>query len=123
MVSKEMPEETQRILSALSYPIGIVALVVVLIAKKRENYVRYHGFQGLFFNCAWLLAYMMSIIVIKIVDTLPFVGDILSSIFGIIFGVLGIAVFVISILLAVRAYQNEKFRIPVLYELIPSNAR
>ena len=40
--------DTNKLLAALSYPIWIIALIMILTdASKNDKFVRYHGWQGL----------------------------------------------------------------------------
>jgi uncharacterized membrane protein len=96
-----------RLLAALGYPLWIPALIVVLTDMKKDPYMRYHGWQALFWGLAWLAVWV--------------VFSILTSVLWFIFlpllfllPLLWLAVLVVSIWFAVRAYNGERFEIPVV---------
>ena len=107
---KGLSEDASKILAALSYPIWIVALVTILIAKQKEKYAKYHGYQGLFWGIAMFLVYL--------VLSIPF--NILWRAQG---SLLGIAILGIEIYFAVLAYQGRTFKIPIIYNFIPASAK
>jgi len=108
-----LSEDASKILAALSYPIWIVALITILIAKPKDKYEKYHGYQGLFWGIAMFLVYL--------VLSVPMYG-IFWRTQGLV-SLLGIAILGIEIYFAVLAYQGKKFQIPVIYNLIPASAK
>lgn len=121
--SKEEPlsADTEKILSALAYPIGIIALVLVIIAKDQNKFAKFHGFQALFWNIAFYILYVViSLLVIPLalsgLWTLSWLGSLITS-------VLWLAFVILSILFAVQAYQGKAFRVPLAYGFIPASAK
>lgn len=100
----DQPDDTGRILAAIGYIFGIVALVAILIEPyKNQRFVRHHAFQAIALWIGWVLA--------SIVVALPVVGWIVGPI-------LYIALLVFAIMGAVKAFQNEEWQMPVVYGLI-----
>jgi uncharacterized membrane protein len=87
----EKKDSTDQLLYALSYPIGIVGLILIL-TKKESRDARYHGYNGLFL-----------LIVSFIINFIPILGQILW---------LGVLIY--SIVLAVEVYNGKYPVIPVL---------
>jgi len=100
-----------RLLAALSYPIWIVALVVVLTDLKRDPFLRYHGWQALFWGIAWFVLWVGLSVVGTVLSFVPFLGVLFSFLAGTL---LFLAWVVLSVLYAVRAYQGQRFEIPVV---------
>ncbi len=99
-----------RLLAALSYPIWIVALAVVLTDIKKDPFMRYHGWQALFWGLAWFVLWVG----LTVLAAVPFFG----LVFGVLAGpVLALAWLVLSVWYAVRAYQGQRFEIPVVTDL------
>ncbi len=107
-----------NVAAALGYPIGIIALILIFI-EKDNKFVRFHAIQSLL----WGLLMTIAIFVIAIV------GTIIALVAGAASGTLGWIVGVIVMLLyfawlvaclggmiysAVKAYGNEKFKLPVV---------
>jgi uncharacterized membrane protein len=99
-----------RLLAALGYPLWIPALIVVLTDMKKDPYMRYHGWQALFWGLAWLVVWVA---VSFLTSVLWFVF--LPLIF--LFPLVSLAVFGVSIWFAVRAHNGERFEIPVVTNL------
>jgi uncharacterized membrane protein len=114
-----LSQDTEKILAALGYPIWIVSLILVLIAKPENKFGKFHGLQGLFWNIfAWIVMVVVSIVLIPL-HYIPYAGWIFSGISYIIY----IAFLVISIIFAVKAYQGKVFKIPVIYGIVPAKDR
>ena len=107
-----------NVAAALGYPIGIIALILIFI-EKDNKFVRFHAIQSLL----WGLLMTIAIFVIAIV------GTIIALVAGAASGTLGWIVGIIVMLLyfawlvaclggmiysAVKAYGNEKFKLPVV---------
>lgn len=102
--STEGPSDTGKILSAIGYIIPVVALVAILIDPyKNERFVRHHAIQAL---GLWVVMFVASII-----NVLPVLGTI-------IWAVVGIAVFIVEIMGAIKAFQGEWWEVPLVYGIV-----
>lgn len=102
--STEGPSDTGKILSAIGYIIPVVALVAILIDPyKNERFVRHHAIQAL---GLWVVMFVASII-----NALPVLGTI-------IWAVIGIAVFIVEIMGAIKAFQGEWWEVPLVYGIV-----
>lgn len=96
-----------RLLAALGYPIWIVALVLVVTDLKKDPFMRYHGYQALFWGIAWFVVWVG----LSVLSFIPFLG----LLFGFLAGPVLFLVWVVaSVVYAVRAYRGEQFEIPVV---------
>jgi uncharacterized membrane protein len=103
------PDQTNRLLAALAYPIWIIALVVILTDMKKDPFMKHHGWTALFWGIAWLVIY----IALMILGNIPFLGWLLVIVTG---PLLWIAWLILSILYAVQAYNGKLVSIPVVSE-------
>lgn len=89
---------TDNLAGALSY-IPIVAIVFLLIEPYNKNsFVRFHAFQCLFTA--------LSVVAIDIVlAVIPILGWILIPF-------VGLAAFILFVVLFIKAYQGQKFKLP-----------
>ena len=100
----EGPSDTGKILAGIGYLTGIVALIAILIEPyKDEKFVRVHAFQA--------LALYVVIIAASVLNVIPILGEI-------IWLVASIAVFVFAIIGAIKAFQGQKYEMPVIYGFI-----
>jgi len=118
-----LSEDTAKILATLSYLIPIISLVTILIAKPKDKYARYHGFQALFWYIGVSVIYVASLILTFIIGLLPYIGS-LMTILGYLTGIVfWLAAYVFSIIFAIQAYQGKTFKIPLISSMIPADAR
>jgi len=83
----------------LCYLLGLITAIVFIIIEKENRYVRFHAFQSLaVFGALFVLSLVAGII--------PVVGTLVS----ILLAPVGL---ILWILLMVKAYQGERFKIPV----------
>lgn len=100
----------------LIYLIGILAIVFLLIEPYNKNkFIRFHCFQCLFF---WA-AYIAASIALTIIAVVPYIGWIISLLGWLIVGLGG---FVVWVLLMVKAYQNQMWKLPFIGDLAEKQA-
>ena len=97
--------ERQRITASLSYLLGFVSGLVVFLASKEKDYIRFHAMQSM----VTLGTFTLIALVLRVFALIP-------SFVGVVFIVLMWAVvaigFVSWILLMVNAYWGERFLMP-----------
>ncbi len=98
MTGRPGPEsDSNKILAALGYVFWIISLVMVLTEpSKKDPFLRYHAWQGLFTSIVYALGF--------IVYWIPVIG-----------WLLWIAATIYVIYLGVQAYQEKYFEVPVIY--------
>jgi len=113
-----------NIAAALSY-IWIVGVIFFLI-EKENRFVRFHAMQSILFGIANSVI-MMILVVVGFVLTFAFgiggamigggLGTLVSMLIWLIwllFWLIGVALFVGLIFAAVKAYQGQKFKLPII---------
>jgi len=100
-IQQKQPEQGNRLLAALAYPIWIIGLIIVLTDMKKDPFMRLHGWTSLFWGIAWVILY----IVIAVLA--PFTGWFLVGTGRLVY-------LVLSIYYAVQTYQGKSFTIPVV---------
>lgn len=96
--------------SALGYPIGIIALVLVII-EKENRFARFHALQSLLLHVAWVAVFIVAGIFFAILSAISSYLGILGAI---LFPML-LLVYLASLLFcAYKAYQGETFKLPVV---------
>ncbi len=101
-----------NVVAALCYApfgIGLICEIIFLVIEpySRDRLVRFHAFQGLFLHGAAILFWMASAVLAVITHGLTLL----------LYPVVGLALFVLTIVLMIKAYQNEQFRLPVIGDL------
>jgi uncharacterized membrane protein len=99
--------------AALGYPIGLLAIIEVII-EKQNRFARFHAFQSLLFHVAWVVVFIAVAIFLgvltAIVHALVFLAILLWPI--LLLAYLGSLIFC-----AYKAYQGEMFKLPVIGDM------
>lgn len=100
-------------LAAVAYILTwLTGLIIFLVADKEDTYTRYHALQAIGFGVAVVIVSFL----------LQIIGFASPGILFPTFGLLGVAVIVAIILMAVKAYQGSKFRLPLIADIAEKNA-
>ena len=107
--------------SALCYLLSVLTGVLFLVIEpyNRNRNIRFHAFQSIF---AWIGVVALGIavtIVSQVIMWLPFVGWLISLLMWCGFG---IGVFVLWLMLMYKAYNKEKWVLPVVGPLAEKQA-
>ncbi|KQL53789.1 hypothetical protein AN964_09940 [Heyndrickxia shackletonii] len=106
-----MPSKDERLLATLIYvssffTVFIGPLIIWLLKKDESSFVDYHGKE--YFN--FLISYFIYSLISGIL--------IIILIGGILLGIIGILVFIFTILAAVKAYEGERYQIPLVIRFL-----
>lgn len=100
-----------NIASLLCYICSPITGIIFLLIEKENQDVKFHAWQSLVFGTAYIA-------VIILLEILAAVMGLLASVLGIIVGffipLVMLAAFIVWIVCLVKAYQGERWRIPVI---------
>jgi uncharacterized membrane protein len=104
-----------NVAGALAY-FTIVAAIIFLVLEpfSRSRFVRFHSFQCIFFALAW---FVLSI-GLNIVAHIPIFGFLTLLIWPLV----GLAGLIIWLLLVLKAFQGQKFKLPIIGDLAEKQA-
>ncbi len=106
---------TDNVAGALAYVTIIPAIVfLVLEPFNRRRFVRFHAFQCLFFALAWTVLW----IGLSFVAHIPFLGWATVLVGPLV----SLAGFVIWLILVLKAYQGQMFKLPVIGDMAEQQA-
>ena len=111
-----------NLVGALTYLAGFVTGIVFLALDpyKSNSFVRFHAFQSIFFNVAWVALWIVWMVLSFVLT--PLTAGIFGMIalpFMLIFSVAG---FGIWLFLMYQAYQQKLFRLPVVGKFAAEHA-
>ncbi len=93
----------KNLAGALAY-LWIVAIIFLLIEPyNRNKFVRFHSFQALFLGLVSIAGHI-------VLGVVPFLGWVILPFFS-------LAIFVVAVICAVKAYGNQEFKLPVIGDL------
>lgn len=96
-------------------PLGLIYSVVVIVQDKTNKLARFHAFQSILLSA-------IGIVIGCVVYAFVIVGavansGILVSLFSLLASLIGLAVIVAIILCAIKAFQGQIFKLPVIGDL------
>jgi uncharacterized membrane protein len=104
----------------LSYVLGWITGLIFFLIEKENKFVRFHALQSIItFGALFILSIAIGIFT----GILAAIGlGALIGVFSLINGLLGLAGLILWILLMIKAYQGEKFKLPVIGDIAEKNA-
>jgi uncharacterized membrane protein len=106
---------TDNMAGALAY-VTIIPAIVFLVMEpyNRSKFIRFHSFQCIFFAVAWTALW----IVLNIIVHIPIFGWLTILIWPLI----SLAGFIIWLVLVLKAYQGQMFKLPVIGDMAEKQA-
>jgi len=108
-----------NIASLLCYICSPITGIIFLLIEKENKDVRFHAWQSLVFGVSY-------IVIIILLEILAFIMGMIASVLGIIIGffipIVMLAAFILWIVCLVKAYQGERWKIPVIGEFSAKKA-
>ncbi len=93
----------------LSYVLGWITGLIFFLIEEKDEFVRFHAMQSIIFFGAVTAV----LIVLGFLQWLPVIG----VLFTVLTALVGLFAFVMWIVLMVKAYQGELFKLPVAGEM------
>jgi uncharacterized membrane protein len=88
----------------LCYVLGWITGIIFLLIEKENDFVRFHATQSI----VTFGAFTVVIAVLGLLAMIPYIG----ILFTILQGLIGLLAFVCWIVLMVKAYRGERYRLP-----------
>jgi uncharacterized membrane protein len=109
---------TENVAGALCYVLGLITGIVFLVLApyNQSKFVRFHAFQAIFFHVAFIALIIVQTIISFV---LPWSLQMIVSLLSFVIWLGGVGVW---ILLLVKAYQGEKFKLPVIGDMAEKQA-
>jgi len=104
----------------LTYALGFITGIVFYIIEKKNKFVRFHAMQSIIvFGGFAIIAFILSVI-IRLLAMIKFYFFI--PLFSLIGTALWLAALIIWIILMLKAYNGEKFKLPVIGDIAEKNS-
>jgi uncharacterized membrane protein len=112
---------TDNMAGALCYLFGFITgiLFLVLAPYNQDRNIRFHAFQSIFLNIAWVALWIVVGFVTLAVSFIPFLG---SFIFWVLRFAIGLGGFICWLFMMFKTYNGEKIVLPVIGPLAEKQA-
>ena len=100
---------TENVAGMLAY-VTIIPAIIFLVMEpyNRNRFVRFHSFQCIFFALLWIVLNI-------VLGVIPILGWAMS-------GLVSVAALLVWLLLLFKAYQGERFKLPVIGDMAEKQA-
>ena len=111
-----------NLVGALTYLAGFITGIIFLVLDpyKSNSFVRFHAFQSIFFNVAWIAFWIVWMVLSAVLTPLT------AGVFGLIalplMLIFSLAGFGIWLFLMYQAYQQKLFRLPLVGKFAAEHA-
>jgi uncharacterized membrane protein len=97
---------------------GIIFLVVAPYSTNRN--VRFHAFQSIFFNIAWIAVWIVEMIISAVLAAIPVLGWIMSLLLMMAIAIGGL---ILWLMLMWKAYNGSRLMLPVIGAMAEKQAQ
>lgn len=108
----------QNTAALLSYLFTWVTGLIFYLIEKNNKYVRFHAIQSILFGIAMIIVGVVLVILTTLLRYIPFIGGMTSMLFSFAYWVGSV---IILILLMVKAYQGERYKLPFIGDIAERN--
>ena len=106
---------SDNVAGLLAYVTIIPAIIFLVIEPYNKNrFIRFHSFHNIFFCIAWIVLS----IALSIIGHLPVLGFLTLFIWPLI----GLAGFILWLVLMLKAYQGQMFKLPIIGDMAEKQA-
>jgi uncharacterized membrane protein len=104
---------TDNMAAALCYLFGFITgiLFLVLAPYNQNREIRFHAFQSIFLNIAWVALWIVVTIILIPFRLIPFLGLFIAIVLQ---SVLGLGGFICWLYMMFKTYNGEKIVLPVI---------
>ncbi len=108
----------QNTAALLSYLFTWVTGLIFYLLEKNNKYVRFHAMQSILFGIAMVLAGVLLVILTTLLRYIPFIGGMASMLLSFAYWIGSV---IIWILLMVKAFQGERYKLPFIGDIAERN--
>ena len=92
--------------------IPLIGGVIFYIVEKHDGFVRFYAMQSIIFGVAWILIHIGCAIVSGLFWHVPGVGWFFGPLWGLVWWLINLALFVIFVVTVVKAFTAVRWEIP-----------
>ncbi len=111
-----------KVAGLLCYLFGWISGLIFFLIEKEDKDIRFHAMQSILLSVALFAIWIGLAIIFGIIGFIPGIGILLLVISPLIYLVVWIGSIVIWIMLMVKAYQGEKWKLPIIGDIAEKNA-
>jgi uncharacterized membrane protein len=109
-------DTNRNLVAALSYLLGFITGIVILLVEKEDKYVRFHAMQStVVFGGLFIINFLIGMIF----GSITVIG-VLASMVNTLISLLAIVIWIVSI---IKAFQGQVFKWPIAGEIAENRVK
>jgi uncharacterized membrane protein len=106
---------SDNVAGLLCYVLGFITGILFLVIEpyNKSKFVRFHAFQSILLNVAWFAIWIVLSILTSILFAVLHMF-LFVTLIGLLHMLVGLAFFILWILMMIKAYQGQKFMLPII---------
>lgn len=106
----------ENVAGALCYVLGFLTGIVFFVMEKDSKFVKFHAVQS--------IAVFLPLMVLNwIISSMIFWSYSMMGLFGIITSIISLVALILWIILILKAYQGEKYKLPIVGDIAEKNSQ
>lgn len=106
----------ENVAGALCYVLGFLTGIVFYVMEKDNKFVKFHAVQS--------IAVFLPLMVLNwIISSMIFWSYSMMGLFGIITSIISLIALILWIILILKAYQGEKYKLPIVGDIAEKNSQ
>ena len=96
--------------------LGLILSIITVVTDKTNKLARFHAFQSIFLSVFGAVFGILAAIIITVGAVIDqSIGvPVVMGLSGLVFGIIGIAILIFLILAAVKGFQGQIYKIPII---------
>jgi uncharacterized membrane protein len=94
--------------------IPLIGGIIFYILEKHDSFVRFYAMQSIIFGVAWILINIGCAIVSGLFWNVPAVGWFFGPLWGLVWWLITLALFVLSVVTVVKAFTGVRWELPYI---------
>lgn len=94
--------------------LGLIYSIIVLVTDKTNKLPRFHAMQSILLSVVGVLMVPVYFVMMGLMFSNTTIGSLLGGLLGLVVTVVGLALFVFLIISAVKAFNGEIYKIPLI---------
>lgn len=103
-----------KLAGLLSYILGIVTGLIFFLVEKTNQVVRFHAAQSIVFSAFTIVLWIVLMIVTAVLYSISWT---MGNLFNLVTMLIWLGLFIVWIVLLVKGYSGEKWKLPVLGDM------
>lgn len=111
-----------NLMGAIAYLCGWLTGVIMYLVKKDDKFVKFHAIQSILLSVVVMVVFVGLMVVTLILGFIPVINVVAGILALIVYPLMMLVMLLLMLFLMWKAYQGEKFKLPLIGDFAEKNA-